>query len=73
VVKAKREREKERKRKEIRREGMEEGRGENEKLNKKRMMEVEMLVEEWKIWDKKEEAAKSEEKAKKLVPQRFHK
>jgi len=30
-------------------------------------------VEEWEIWDKEEEAAKSEEEAKKLVPERFHK
>jgi len=28
---------------------------------------------EWKIWDKEEEAAKSEEKVKKLVPKYFYK
>ena len=31
------------------------------------------MAEEWKIWDKEEEAAKSEAKAKKLVPEKFHK
>jgi len=29
-------------------------------------------VEEWEIWDKKEEAARSKEEAKKLVPEKFH-
>ena len=31
------------------------------------------MIKEWKIYDKEEEAVKSEEKAKKLVPLRFHK
>jgi len=31
------------------------------------------VVEEWKIWDKEEKAARLEEKAKKLVPEKFHK
>ena len=31
------------------------------------------MAEKWKIWDEKEEAVKSEEKAKKLVSQKFHK
>jgi len=31
------------------------------------------ITEEWEIWDKEEEAAKSKEEAKKLVSQRFHK
>ena len=35
----------------------------------KSTMEVKKLVEEWEIWDKEEEAARSEEKAKKLVPE----
>jgi len=30
------------------------------------------VAEEWEIWDEKEEAAKSEEEAKKLVPEKFH-
>ena len=29
-------------------------------------------MEEWEIWDEQEEAAKSEEEAKKLVPEEFH-
>ena len=29
-------------------------------------------MEEWEIWDEQEEAAKSEEEAKKLVPGKFH-
>ena len=36
-------------------------------------MEVKKVAEEWKIWDKEKEAAKSEAKAKKLVPEKFHK
>ena len=38
-----------------------------EKPKKERMMEVKKVVEKWKIWDKREEAAKLEEEAKKLV------
>ena len=30
-------------------------------------MKVKKITEEWEIWDKKEEAAKLEEEAKKLV------
>jgi len=30
------------------------------------------VAEEWEIWDEEEEAAKSEEEAKKLVPEKFH-
>ena len=37
------------------------------------MMEVKKIAEEWEIWDKEEEAARSEEKVKKLVPEKFHK
>jgi len=36
-------------------------------------MEIKKVVEEWEIWDKEEEAAKSEEEAKKMVPEKFHK
>ena len=36
-------------------------------------MEVRKVVEEWEIWDKEEEAAKSEAEAKKLVLEKFHK
>ena len=37
------------------------------------MMEVKKVAEEQKIWDKKEEVAKLEEKAKKLVLENLHK
>ena len=37
------------------------------------MIDVKGVVEKWEIWDKEEEATKSEEEAKKLVPERFHK
>jgi len=43
------------------------------KQKKGKTVEVRRVVEEWKIWDKEEEAAKSEAKAKKLVPEKFHK
>ena len=36
------------------------------------MVEVKRVAEEWEIWDEKEEAAKSEAKAKKIVPKKFH-
>ena len=36
-------------------------------------MEVKKVAEEWKIWDKEEEVARSEAEAKKLVPKQFHK
>ena len=36
------------------------------------MMEVKRIAEEWEIWDKEEEAAKSEAEAKKLAPEQFH-
>jgi len=35
-------------------------------------MEIKKMAEEWKIWNKEEEVAKSEEKAKKFVLRRFH-
>ena len=31
------------------------------------------MVEEWEIWNEKEEAARLAEKAKKLVSEKFHK
>jgi len=31
------------------------------------------VAEKWEIWDEEEEVAKSEEKAKNLVPEHFHK
>ena len=36
-------------------------------------MEVRKVVEEWKIWDEKKEAEKSEEEAKRLVSAKFYK
>jgi len=35
-------------------------------------MEVKKVVEEWKIWDKEEAVARSEEEAKRMVPEKFH-
>ena len=53
------------------------GRKREEKKKKKtrkkgKMMEVKKVAEEWEIWDKEEEVAKSEAEAKKLVPEKFH-
>jgi len=42
------------------------------KQKKGKPMEVKKVAEEWEIWDEKEEVAKSEAEAKKLVPERFH-
>jgi len=36
------------------------------------MIEVKKVVEEWEIWDDEEEAARSEEEAKKMVLEKFH-
>ena len=36
-------------------------------------MEVRKVAEEWEIWDKEEEVAKSEAEARKLVLEKFHK
>ena len=35
-------------------------------------MEVKKVAEEWEIWNEEEEVARSETKAKKLVPEKFH-
>jgi len=43
------------------------------KQKKRKTVEVRKVAEEWEIWDEEEKAAKSEEEAKKLVPERFHK
>ena len=42
------------------------------KQKKGRAVEVRKVVEDWEIWDKEEEVAKSEVEAKKLVPEKFH-
>ena len=44
-----------------------------EEPKKERTIEVKKIAEEWKIWNEEKEAVKSEEKAKKLVSERFHK
>ena len=46
---------------------------EKEKKRKGKTMEVKKVAEEWEIWDKEEEVARSEAEAKKLVPEKFHK
>ena len=50
-----------------------EERDRKKKQKKGKMVEVKRIVEEWEIWDKEEEAARSEAEAKKLVLERFHK
>ena len=42
------------------------------KQKKGKMMEVKKVAEEWEIWNEEEEVARSETKAKKLVPEKFH-
>jgi len=43
------------------------------KQKRGKMVEIRKVVEEWEIWEEKEQAAKSKEEAKKLVPEKFHK
>jgi len=43
------------------------------KQKKEKTMEVKKVAEKWEIWNEEEEAARSEAKAKKLVPEKFHK
>ena len=38
----------------------------------KKMVEVKKVAEEWEIWDKEEEAARSKAEAKKFMPEKFH-
>ena len=40
--------------------------------NKEKTMEARKVAEEWEIWTKEEEVAKSEAEAKKLVLEKFH-
>ena len=42
------------------------------KQKKEKTVEVKKVAEEWEIWNKEEEVARLEEKAKKLVPEKFH-
>ena len=59
-------------------EAKEEARRKREEKNKKKKqkkgktMEVKKVAEEWEIWNEEEEVARSEEKAKKLMPKKFH-
>jgi len=43
------------------------------KQRKGKTMQINKVAEKWEIWNEKEEATRSEEKAKKLVPEQFHK
>ena len=42
------------------------------KQKKGKIVEVKRVAEEWKIWDEEKEVARSEEEAKKLVLEKFH-
>ena len=42
------------------------------KQRKEKIAEIRKVAEEWEIWEEEEEAAKLEEEAKKLVPEKFH-
>jgi len=42
------------------------------KQKKGKTVEVRKVAEEWEIWDEEEEAVRSEEEAKKLVLEKFH-
>ena len=46
---------------------------EKKKQRRGKTMKVKKVAEEWKIWEKEKEAARSETEAKKLVPEKFHK
>jgi len=43
------------------------------RLRKEKTIEVKRVAEEWKIWDKEEEAVKSEAEVRKLIPECFYK
>jgi len=42
------------------------------KQKKGKMVEVKKVVDEWEIWNKKEEVVRLEAEIKKLVPEKFH-
>ena len=49
------------------------GKNRNKKKQKRgRTVEVRKIAKEWEIWEEEEEAAKLEEEAKKLVPEKLH-
>ena len=64
------EEEKKRREKEIRRKETKE---ERRKKKKEIMIEIKKIAEKQEIWDEEKEAVKSEEEARNLVPERFHK
>ena len=41
-------------------------------MTKTKVIDVKKVAEEWKIWDDDEEAERSEEEMKKLVPKQFY-
>jgi len=43
------------------------------KQKKEKTIDVKRVAGEWKSWDEEEEATRSEDEAKKLVPEKFHK
>lgn len=43
------------------------------KSTKRKMMQINKVVEEWEIWYEEEKTVRSEKEAKKLVPEWFHK
>ena len=43
------------------------------KQKKGKTIKVKKVAEEWEIWDEEEEVVRSEEEAKKLVPEKLHK
>ena len=45
---------------------------EKQKKKQERTIDVKKVAEEWEIWNKEEEAARSEVEAKKLVLEKFH-
>ena len=45
---------------------------EKKKQKKRKIVEVKKVAEEWKIWNKEKEAARSQKEAKKLVPEKFY-
>ena len=45
---------------------------EKKKQKKEKMIEMKKVVEEWEIWDEEEEVTRLEEKAKRMVLEKFH-
>ena len=45
---------------------------EEREIKGRKIVEVKRVAKEWEIWDKEEEAARLEEKVRKLMPEKFH-